>query len=276
MSVQPVEQPDSIDAAQHAADLRRHVLTVIFDAATHDPRSLQESIGPSEIGDECARRIAYKLLGTEKINNADPWRSVVGRATHAWLAETFEARDREAGGGRYLVEVPVDPGGHPGTSDLFILGPSSVDEERLALVLDRLSGTVADWKIKGATSLARLRRSGPSYKERVQLQLYGKGQVRAGERVRWVSLVGLPQSGTLRDCYVWSEPFDEAAADLALARVVEITTTVAALDLEQYPERLAAIPATPSGLCPWCPYFKPGSSSPERGCPGTTAPGGAQ
>ncbi len=267
---------DELDVAQHAATLRNHVLAVIHHAAVNDPRSLQTHMGPSEIGEECARQLAYKLLDQPVVNVPDPWRSVVGRAVHAWLATTFEAADVAAGGGRYLVEQPVDPGKHPGTSDLFVLGSSSLDDEEIAVVLDRLEGTVADWKIKSKTQLAKVRRFGPTQRERVQLHMYGKGQRRAGEKVRFVSLVALPQSGTLSDCYVWSEPYNEAAADWAIRRLAEITDAAISLDVIEHPERFAAIPAAPSALCPWCPFFLPGSSDLGRGCPGSTVGGPQQ
>jgi hypothetical protein len=268
--------PDEMDAAQHADTLRRHVIDVIVEAAARSPRSLQAEMGPSEVGEPCARQLAYKLLGTEPVNRPDPWRSVVGTAVHAWLGDKFDAKDTEVGGGRYLVEVPVDPGRHPGTSDLFILGRDSLSDESVAITLDTLSGTVADWKIKSKTQLAKLRRYGPSQRERVQLSMYGKGQRRAGQTVRWLSLVALPQSGTLSECYVWTEPFSEAPADWAIRRIAEITDAVVSLDVETYPSRMAAIPATPNDLCPWCPFFLPGSSDPGRGCAGSSTERTAQ
>lgn len=249
-----------VTTAQHTALLRRHVVEVIRNAERNHPRSLQKAIGPSEVGHPCARRIAYKLYGFDEINDGDRWRTTVGTAVHAWLAETFEAADRAAGGGRYLVEHRVDPGGPEGTSDLFIR------------VLDLLSGTVTDWKIVGPTSLARYRTHGPSEVYRVQFHLYGKGMRRAGQDVRWVSMVALPSAGSLDDAVVWSEPFDESIADRALARLNDITLIAASLDVESDPGLLAAIPATPNRLCAWCPFYRYGSKDLARGCPGDSRP----
>ncbi len=252
----------------HAALLRDHLMGVIRNAALNDPRTLQKALGPSEIGDECQRKIAYKLLGVEETNVSDPWPTTVGTAVHAWLAETFEAMEAKHPG-RYLIEQRVHPGGDiSGSNDLFLQGASSEDSEDVAVVLDKVSGTVADWKCKGVSGMKRVRQHPPGQGYRLQAHLYGKGQKAAGYPVRWVSIVSLPKAGTLREMHVWSEPFREDLADWTLARFEALQLTIGALEVGEDLARLAAIPAKSSGLCPWCPYYRFRSTDLGRGCPG--------
>lgn len=262
---------EELSPAAHAALLYRHVVELIVWAQDNDPRTLQTAIGPSEIGHPCSRRIAFRLLAVPERNRTDRWRTTVGQAVHAWMADVMAAANERAGGGRYLVEHRVKPGNGPGgSSDLFVRGPSELDAAgggHIATVLDRLSGTVTDWKVVGASSLSRYRRKGPSRTYRVQFHTYGYGMECAGERVEWVSMVCLPQSGTLADAVVWSERYDRQVALDALRRVEDITESLASLDVEHHPELMAAIPATPE-LCAYCPWFVPGSLDLARGCPG--------
>ena len=100
----------------------------------------------------------------------------------------------------------------------------------------------------------------------------GKGQKRAGYEVRWVSIVSLPKAGKLSEMHVWSEPFREDLADWTLARYESLQLTIGALDIGADLGRLAAIPAAPSRLCPWCPWYRHGSTDLGRGCPGDSQP----
>jgi len=63
----------------------------ITKAGVWSPRSKQIAIGPSEIGHECSRRLAYKLLDWEKPNESgsSSWAAQVGSAVHNYLAEVF-------------------------------------------------------------------------------------------------------------------------------------------------------------------------------------------
>jgi hypothetical protein len=36
------------------------------------PRALQAQLGPSEIGQACPRRLAYRIAGTPVVNNPEP------------------------------------------------------------------------------------------------------------------------------------------------------------------------------------------------------------
>jgi len=71
--------------------LANELAEIISKAGAWSPRSKQIAIGPSEIGHECSRRLAYKLLDWEKINEggSSSWSAQVGTAIHAYLAEVF-------------------------------------------------------------------------------------------------------------------------------------------------------------------------------------------
>jgi len=51
-------------------ELADELINIIVDASRWSPRSQQVYIGPSEVGQECVRRLAYKLLDWEKVNDS--------------------------------------------------------------------------------------------------------------------------------------------------------------------------------------------------------------
>ena len=63
---------------------------LVRDVDAKKPRSLQTTIGPSDAGTECSRKLGHKLAGTPKVNTfTDPWPAIVGSAVHAWLDNAF-------------------------------------------------------------------------------------------------------------------------------------------------------------------------------------------
>lgn len=69
-----------------AEDIASDLKDVIRWTDNNSARSLQSTIGPSELGDPCERRIAYRLAGVKEVNEwADPWPAIVGTAIHGWL-----------------------------------------------------------------------------------------------------------------------------------------------------------------------------------------------
>jgi hypothetical protein len=258
MTVIPFEQP--VDAARRLGD---ELTGIIRGAANDTPRSRQRTIGPSELGEPCLRRLAYRLLDLPRTNTgSDPWKPFVGTAVHAALAPIFEADNTRLGRTRWLVETRVAaqhvPAGS-GTADLF----------------DTDTGTVIDWKIIGETSMRNYRKNGAPDRYRTQLHTYGLGFTRAGHDVRHVAMVCLPQSGYLGGHYTWSQPYDETVAVAALRRLNDLTLSAAALDVETHPDRLVHIPALPSHACVFCPWFTPSSADLGLGCPGDTTPNAA-
>lgn len=255
--------------------LAASVMHTVKQAAARAPRSLQAAVGPSQLGVPCTRRLAYSVLDwpAKPNSDTDPWASVIGTATHAWMASTYEAENRrlfsEAGDqvwlngvrqDRYLIEHRVKlPGGIYGSCDLF----------------DRDTGTVIDWKIVGPPRLKEYRRSGPGQQYRTQAHLYGLGMQLQGEIVNDVAIVFLPRGGRISDLHVWSEPYDPQIAADALGRHQATKDALAVLDPEANPERWALLP-TADAHCNYCPFHLPGSADLSQGCPGhqATAPKG--
>ena len=221
-------------------------------ADLHSERSLQQSLGPSEIGIQCMRQLGYRLAGTPPVNlHADPWFAVIGTAVHDWLAYALDAYQRKVLGRtppnlRWLIERRVDihpplvPGGKTDVYDLDL-------------------EAVIDYKVVGADTLRKAQAEGPSQQYRVQAHTYGRGWEQAGRPVREVVIVFLPRSNFLAKTYVWSEPYDRSVADQALARVAAIDTLRRAVPVHQLPT---------SDNCTWCPYHRPHRPADDTGCPG--------
>jgi hypothetical protein len=182
----------------------------------------------------CDRQVVGKLAREHKTNNvSDPWPSIVGTAVHAWLAGAFGDENMRENLLRWVTETAVAPHpDYPGHSDLY----------------DAIEHAVVDWKVLGATSLAKVKSAaGPSRKYRVQLVLYGIGFRALGLPVRRVVLAALPRTAsTLDGMYVWDHvltPEDDAMA----ARVIERTGIRKLLAAEVAAGRmtLMQVPASP-------------------------------
>lgn len=215
----------------------------IFTAAHTSPRSLQVSLGASEIGGQCARQIAYRSTGVPGNNLRDPMRVLAGIGLHAALAELFTRLD--AGSGRYLVEQKVSYRGVPGTVDLF----------------DRRKHVVIDWKSVLKGRLWDVKNTGPQEKYVTQVQIYGAALAAQGEQVDNVAVVYVPLDSELTDLTAYVFPFDQAKADQAIDRFNEIRSA-ATLNGPSH------LDANPTRLCPWCDHYKPGSVDLQTGCPG--------
>jgi hypothetical protein len=243
--------PPQPDGHPIAAALRQAVL----DQSNLAPRSLQRALGPSEYGEPCSRRLAYRLMDEPKTNtDSDPWASIVGTATHAWLADALLADNERSGELRWLVErrLEVRPG-LEGSCDAY-------DVRRHAVV---------DHKVVGPSKLREYKISGPSEQYRKQVHIYGKGYRRLGLPVREVAIAFYPRAGQLSGMHVWSEPFNEAIADETIARVDTVLQLVVEMDVEHHPEHYKAIPRQPGRNCLYCPWMRPGPDT-GRACPGDT------
>jgi hypothetical protein len=239
------------NTGQHpvAADIR----DVIVSAARQAPRSQQQALGPSEIGEPCGRKLAYKLMRHTVSNpDADPWPSIVGTAVHAWLAEAFLGANTRLGRIRYLVERPltIRPG-LVGTCDLY----------------DADTAMVVDHKVPGTTSMNQAKKHGPSPGYIAQAHLYGYGYAQLGLPVRQVALALYPRAGLLSGLWIWSQPYDETVALNALARHDAILELATALRVDEQPDRYRLIPRTTGHACTYCPYWRPGRDTGD-GCPG--------
>ena len=238
--------------------LKRELVDLITRAINHAPRSLQVAIGPSEIGHDCPRRIAYKLLGQPENQGEPNWKATVGTAIHAWLEEVMiadnetQAVRQGAGLTRWITEATVSVG--------EILGHSITGHCDL---YDRVTGTVVDWKTVGPTQLTKYKAKGPGQQYRAQAHLYGRGWARRGQDVRRVAVMFLPRNGELREAYYWSEPYDEQVAVNALKRLEGIAIASKALGPAVLPQL-----DTADAFCTMCPYFKARSTDLTVGCPG--------
>jgi hypothetical protein len=267
----PFEQPGPlarvIAQAQPMTDRGREIAARIketFYAYTNRlDRSQQTSLGPSEIGTPCDRRIAMSVLRIDPVNpGGDNWASFVGTCVHAGLAEMFLWANADTG--RYAVEVPLKfPSVHVprGTGDL----------------LDRTMCMFLDHKLMGRWSLDKLTTKGPSPVYRTQVHTYAYGARLKGEVVDHVAIIGWPrEAGTLDDLYVWTEPYDPTVAIEALDRVERIAAEVKRLSAPMRPDGdwSAGRPmevAREFGTaddCRFCPFHAPGDSTGERGCNG--------
>lgn len=220
----------------------------IRTSAANQPRNLQTHIGPSGVGVPCDRRLGYTLLEWPTSNDdTDPMASIIGTATHTWLAEHFTNHPD------FLVEqrVTVRPG-LTGNTDLYYRG---------------CGGVALDWKVVGHTALKNYKKNGPSSQYRTQVQLYGRGLANAGHPVAKVGCVFLCRTGRLSDMHVWTEDYKPAVVDAALGRLDTVLALVTALDVEHTPTAWELLP-TADAHCAYCPWFAPGSTDLSTGCPG--------
>lgn len=231
--------------------LAQQLRELIIKAGIWSPRGKQIAIGPSEIGHECSRRLAYKLLDWEKPNeqSSGSWAAQVGTAIHAYLADVFSKLEG------YEVETKVQIRANlSGTIDLY----------------DTVRGIVLDWKTVGYNNLKERKSSGATRQQIVQIQLYGYGKVQAGATVNKVGLVYLPTSGSLDEMHIELLDYDESVALKALSRIDDLYALLSQVDVEQNPTMLSLIPAEPSRMCNYCPYFLPFSKDLAKGCNGDT------
>ena len=239
-------------AANDATGLRSEIIQNIRGFANSRPRSLQTTVGPSQVGTPCARQLAFQVAGTEPGRDIhDPWPSIVGTATHAWLADCMEWANAQAlleGKPQpWHIEKKVDVGlGLKGSCDAF--------HEPKKIVID--------WKCLGDTQHREYATGTMSETYRVQAHCYGFGYYRAGFDVERVAIGLFGRAKKLSDLHIWSEPFDQTVALRALKRLKAIQELMAN-DVD--PMR---IPATVGGACYFCSY----KGSVDQGyCPGTKA-----
>jgi hypothetical protein len=234
--------------------LTGRVQAVVRAASSGSARNMQRAIGPSQIGNECDRSLAYQVMDMQAPRSGiDPWASIVGTAVHAWLAQAFTNENIRSGELRYLVETPVKlTDGIRGTADLF----------------DLWEAEVIDHKILGVDSHRHIKNGAIPTKYRVQLHLYGRGFQLAGMPVSKVSIVAYPRSGFLDGIVTWSEPYNQALAEAAMDRLSRISAAALVLELDTNPDRWALIPHSPGPECTWCPFWRPGLLVDGGGCPG--------
>lgn len=177
---------------------------VIAEITKPTERDGQKRVGPSELGNSCAKCLARALMDErpEQDFSLYPW---LGTGVHYFMEhKTFPDAQHEL-----KLHVGDVPGYGPikGTSDMY-------DPEEKAVV---------DWKIVGLKKLKSYRVNGVSTQYRYQAQLYGAGCVRIGLPVDKVAICFIPRdSGNVRDIWVYEEAFQQEMADAALDRAGEL------------------------------------------------------
>lgn len=233
-------------------ELANELTNIITEASRYSPRSQQVYIGPSEVGQECVRRLAYKLLDWEKANESGggSWAANVGTAIHSFLEEIFSKYPE-----RYEVEQKVQIRANlSGTVDLF----------------DKEKGYVLDWKTTSPAGVKAKRSEGATPQQVTQVQLYGYGKAQQGVQVNKVGLIFLPTGGQITDMHIELYDYDESAALSALARLDSVYELLSTIDVEENPQMWPLIPATPSRMCMYCPYYRPFSTDLSVACNGDT------
>ena len=233
-------------------ELANELTNIITEASRYTPRSQQVYIGPSEVGQECVRRLAYKLLDWEKANESGggSWAANVGTAIHSFLEEIFSKYPE-----KYEVEQKVQIRANlSGTVDLF----------------DKEKGYVLDWKTTSPAGVKAKRSEGATSQQVTQVQLYGYGKAQQGAQVNKVGLIFLPTGGQITDMHIELYDYDENAALSALARLDSVYELLSTIDVEENPQMWPLIPATPSRMCMYCPYYRPFSTDLSIACNGDT------
>lgn len=232
---------------------------------SEDNRSAQTTMGPSEMGTPCDRRLALSLMRMPPVNpGGDNWASFVGTCIHAGLEQVFMWAN--GGTGRFAVEQRLQ-------------FPSEVVPKGTADLIDRTLYMLDDHKCQGRWSRNKLKSRGPSQTYRVQAHVYAKGARLRGERIEHVAIISWPRDeSTLDDLYVWTEPYRPDIADQAFERVEQINydVSVAIAGLKPvYPDaeeleikaRVAA-DFDVADDCRFCPFYLPNARDITRGCNG--------
>lgn len=225
---------------ERAKSIADQCFDIMIEEMVNQPRSLQKRIGPSEMGIPCSRTILHKLARSEEPPRGPAWKPQVGTALHdqqeRWFTKAAAKGASEEN--RWLCEQSVVVGqisgeDHAGSTDLF----------------DGWGHAVGDWKFVGPSRLKHYRAKGPSAQYRTQAHLYGRGWALEGWQVDLVMIFFIPRDGELSDSYVWSEPYNEAVALDALARMNQLDGLLKAIGLEQ---ALSLYPLCDDRFCTWC------------------------
>lgn len=222
-----------------------------------DNRSAQSTLGPSEIGTPCDRRLAMSLLQIPPVNpGGDGWASFVGTAIHAALADMFLWAN--GGSGRYEVEMPLR-------------FPSTLVPKGTGDLLDRTMLMFMDHKCQGSWSRNKLKTQGPGDTYRIQVHTYAWGATMRGEKVEHVAIISWPrEASNLDDLYVWTEPYNPSLAHDAMARVDGLAKEIEVLRDKGYTsvQAAATFDTADPYECKYCPFHLPNARHLQHGCNG--------
>lgn len=227
--------------------------TAVSNVFAPTERDKQTAIGVSEIGDDCERCIADKLLGIphDMENTGVPLAPFLGTAFHAF------AESRTKNDPNVLVEQRVE------VFDLEDYGRISGSVDRF----DIAAATVLDWKLLSRKKISAFRKSvkwdnglprfantaaGSQFRKYyIQIMLYGYGLTQLGHEVAHCSIVALP-----RDCSVevvpdsiceFSFPWRQDVALAAIERLQNIWERA-----RSHSDRVDGLQSSP--LCWYCSH----------------------
>ncbi|MFM5968486.1 MAG: hypothetical protein ACKOQ8_05575 [Micrococcales bacterium] len=172
-------------------------------------RSLQQSIGISEIGSDCRKCVARKLAGRPKKPEGS-WFPFIGTAVHASLEDGFARWPDD-----YHLEERLHVFDYKslklaGSCDM---GAYSVDGEHFI---------VNDWKVVGEKKIKEAAKGKVSDQYRIQAMLYGYGWEQLGKKVSHVSITFLPRDLDLQHAEVVMLRYDRNVATDALEAAVNL------------------------------------------------------
>lgn len=236
--------------------VREDLIEVIEWVNFDSPRSKQVVLGCSEAGNACDRRVAMRMANVKQTNFADPLKANMGTAFHEWLDSGMVKFQIAHDLKRWVTETEV-------WAAPYLKGHVDLYDTLLRLVLD--------WKTTSADNIRKWRKEGIPADYLVQIMLYGKGMINAGHEVDRVGLIGINRQGTLKDILVLTVPYDEQVVTDALGRVKRLGRFMIDRDVEANPSVFAEIPAAPSRMCGYCPFYRGGTKpADDTGCPGKT------
>ena len=192
----------------------------IVDMVTHQPRSLQREIGPSELGTQCLHCLVKKLTGHGSGQIRDvAWLPFIGTSVHAQLERMFGGLDGYETERTVLVGNLTDARPITGSIDLW----------------DEHNSATCDWKIVGNSTLDDARRHGPSQQYKIQASLYGIGMSHT-HPVAASCIFYLPRNQPSLDAaWIYECPFDPRPGQWALARARLILTLYDSIRVEYGP-----------------------------------------
>lgn len=210
-------------------------------------RSLQKTIGLSEIGMTCRRCVARKLAEVEKSKTISSFRTTIGRYFHEGVATELAAK--YAGTGAILLENGVVAHQYKGrtfrgSSDVFLPNEGH--------------GMVLDWKCVGDDTLEDMRKREeqgllPKMQYVIQGQLYGLGFERLGYPVEEICIMFVPANkGNLRRYHVkFVFAYDRT---IALAALAEIEVLIDRAEVEGWDAVIRS--QTEESGCLSCPSYR--------------------
>jgi hypothetical protein len=157
-------------------------------------RSQQSEPGASQLG-SCRAAVLFRGTGAEPSDPRMNLAALMGTAFHA-VAEAAADWDD-------VTEKRYSYRGVPCTLDRYWTRRDRITDLKT---------------VKTAEDVEKVRREGPSRRQRWQVQVGAAAAIEAGLPVKWVEILYLPRAGgSKEDCFLWVEEFDRGVADEAAA-----------------------------------------------------------